>query len=413
MDISSLLEKINTGSLNVVVVGGGYVGLPLAISAHLAGYKVTILDTDPQKVDGINKGERPEDFPDCPIKATLDPSCQSNADVVLICVPTPINNDNTPALNALSSALNTFRTFCPMKPCLLCIESTVYPGYTDSIMESSLFHDVDNIVFAFSSERINPGTLFSELHNIPKVVGVPDKTEKSLSIACSFYKKLFKTVIPVSSSTEAEFSKLLENSFRAVNIALVNEFAIVCHKLGVDIREVIEAASTKPFGFTPFSPGPGVGGHCVPVDSYYLLWEGCRNGITMPLLEQAMRVNKQMPSYIVSRVREIDNIKDILVIGVSYKKDVPDLRESPALNIIKELDKYSYNVFYCDPLVPQLSLDNGKEMRSANLDRSFDAGIIVAEHSVFDWEQILENCSVVFDTRGVLSHLREEKIIRL
>jgi UDP-N-acetyl-D-glucosamine dehydrogenase len=388
----------------VVVVGGGYVGLPLAISAQLAGYEVEILDVDPVRVDEINSGIRPSGFPDCSVSATVNPCCQREADVVVICVPTPTDIAGVPDLSFLHSAVESFLGSSPKSSCLLSIESTVYPGYTMGLWSSVQ----GKALLSFSSERINPGTPFHELSTIPKVVG--GANEKSLQAATEFYSRLFRTVVPVSSPSVAEMSKLLENSFRAANIALVNEFSRICGVFDVDIGEVIEAASTKPFGFMPFHPGPGVGGHCIPVDPLYLVWAVQNRGEDMPFLRSAMKVNREMPHFVVSRARDIVPFGDVLVIGVSYKEEVPDTRESPALLIIAALHDAGYRVSYYDPFVPRLE---EADMESSNLERRFDLGILVTKHSSLNMSQVMSSCSVVLDTRRVLALDGDEKVVRL
>ncbi len=399
-----LESAIKDKSANVVVVGGGYVGLPLALLIKLAGYNVKVLDVDSQKVNEINAGVRPSDFPTCRVEATLDPSVQAQADVVVICVPTPLNPSRVPNLSALDSAVDSFSKHSRTLGKLLCIESTVYPGYTKKLYEK--IGDRCNAV-SFSSERINPGTPFSDLSQIPKVVS---GLGYGKSLAQAFYSRIFTDVVLASSPTVAEFSKLLENSFRAANIALVNEMSVVCNHFGVDISEVIKVAATKPFGYVPFYPGPGVGGHCIPVDPHYLIWASARKGVDMPFLQQTMATNESMPTYVVNRVRELTNGNDILVVGVSYKEEVPDMRESPALKIIAELRNSGYNVSYHDPLIPELK---EFELTSVNLDSTFDLGVVVTKHSGLNTSRLLEVCSVILDTRRVLLGSETGKVVRL
>jgi UDP-N-acetyl-D-glucosamine dehydrogenase len=393
---------------NVIVVGGGYVGLPLAISAQLVGHNVTILDTSKEKVKEIISGERPADFPKCNIAATTDPECQLNADVVLVCVPTPIDNEMNPSYVAIDSAVSSFLENCPNDDCLLVIESTVGPGYTQRLLDKV----PSNVTVVFSSERINPGTPFNELSNIPKVVGPADRQQKSLEIGVSFYQTIFNKVIPVESSTIAELSKLLENSFRAVNISFINEFSQACSVFDVNAKDVIDAAATKPFGFMRFEPGLGFGGHCIKCDPYFLINEVNKNFDSMPLLQSAMRINDCVSEYITSRVRRFlsPKRKSILIIGVTYKEDVPDTRESPSISLIEEFRSEGYNVSYHDPLVPDLQ---ELQMHSTELNRNFDLGIVAVKQSCLDISRIFHVCSKILDIRGTFPDMGEGKVIRL
>lgn len=379
--------------MNVVVVGGGYVGLPLAKLASLAGHEVVILDVDVERVKDINNK---------PVRATTDPVCQAEADVVLVCVPTPLTTQGLPDLTYLDSAVDSFFTHYS-DGCLLSIESTVYPTYTET-----LWNQIEgDYLLCFSSERINPGTPFSELPSIPKVVGAVN--EKSLEVAVGFYSSLFDDVVTVSSTTIAELSKLLENSFRAANIALINEFSTVCYTFKCDTEEVVAAASSKPFGFMPFHSGPGVGGHCIPVDPYYLLWMAKQKDCNLPFLEAAMETNRNRPSYVVSRVKEILTKGSILVVGVTYKEDVPDMRESPALEIINQLISAGYKVSYHDPLIPRLGWFN---LKNVQLEDMFDLGIVVTGHQCIDLDKVIEQCTLTLDTRTVFPQ-GHKKVVRL
>jgi len=390
---------------NVVVVGGGYVGLPLAILARQAGYNVTILDIDEKKVESINNGVRPIDFPDIKISATTDPLCQSNADVVVICVPTPTNKDLTPCLDPINSAIDSFKKY-RKSDCLLSIESTVYPGYTDEVVAS--LEGFDTVVF--SPERINPGTPFDSISKITKVVGGPYAS----TLGKDFYRKLFDSLYITDSFTVAEMTKLLENSFRATNIALVNEFAKACNVLNLDIWEVIHAAESKSFGYMPFYPGPGVGGHCIAIDSYYLIWAMHKYNLDLSLLQSIMDFNKETPSYIASRIKDLvlPNSK-ILIIGVTYKENVSDIRESPSIDIIAKLQEENYNVYYYDPLINRL---DDLEMTSSDLNESFDLGVLTVNHSCLDFGRLLKSCNKIFDLKNTkLSDINtiSGKVVRL
>src|SRR5436309_4523568 len=404
--IATLLTRIRNKQARVGVIGLGYVGLPLAVEFARAGFDVTGFDVDGSKVAEINAGR--SYIPDVPtdelaeavtagrLRATTDVTQRSEMDIADICVPTPLRKTKDPDLSYVVQALEGVAA--ALKPGqLVILESTTYPGTTDEVAlpmltEGGLKADRD-FFLAFSPERVDPGNPTYLTRNIPKIVGGhgPSSTEA----ATLLYAQIVSTVVPVSSTRVAEMVKLLENTFRAVNIGLVNELAMMCHKLDIDVWEVIEAAKTKPFGFMPFYPGPGLGGHCIPIDPYYLSWKARQSGFECRFIELAGQVNGSMPDYVVERiadalndVRKPINGSRIHLFGVAYKRDVGDVRESPALDILGLLTRRGAVVSYSDPYVPVVNHGSQTLHAIADADvlpRPPDCAVICTDHSCFEW----------------------------
>jgi UDP-N-acetyl-D-glucosamine dehydrogenase len=418
---AALARKIKSHQARVAIVGQGYVGLPLATEFAGLGFTVAGLDRDPNRVEKLNAASScTPDVSDLRLaalleskryEATADPDVLALADVVIICVPTPLRKSKEPDISYVVDAAHAvaarFR-----KGQLIVLESTTYPGTTQEIVLSLLEErgakvGVD-LFLAFSPERIDPGNRQFKVTDIPKVVG--GVTPQCTKMAALMYEQLGVPVMRVSNPTVAELAKLYENVFRNVNIALANEMAIICQHLGVSSREVINAAATKPFGFMPFYPGPGVGGHCIGVDPSYLTWKMRLNGYETQFSHFADEINRSMPAYVVDMVahalnqrRRSVNGASILVLGVAYKRGVGDTRESPALEIIERLQGRGAQVSYADPYVPHVSCD-GKQLEAvAATDDAIaaaDCVLIVTDHPEFDYQKVLETSKLVVDTRG-------------
>jgi len=428
------LDRIRSRKARVGVIGLGYVGLPLAVEFAHAGFDVTGFDVDAAKTAQINDGK--SYIPDVTeaqlaacvragtLKATIDMTGLGAMDAIDICVPTPLRKTKDPDLSYVVRAVEAVAA--SLKPGqLIILESTTYPGTTDEVVQpmleaKGLRADVD-FFLAFSPERVDPGNQHFTTKNIPKIVGGvgPASTEA----AAALYSQVVSTVVPVSSTRVAEMVKLLENTFRAVNIGLVNEIAQMCHKLDIDVWEVIEAAKTKPFGFMPFYPGPGLGGHCIPIDPFYLSWKARQSGFECRFIELAGHVNGSMPEYVVARV--VDALNDsrkpvngsrIHLYGVAYKRDVNDMRESPALDIIELLARRGAIISYSDPYVPTLkegthSLEALAEAEA--LHRRPDCVVLCTDHSSFDWEALVNSAIPIVDTRNALRAFSAPTIVRL
>jgi UDP-N-acetyl-D-glucosamine dehydrogenase len=430
----SLQEKISTRSLRVGVIGLGYVGLPLAATFVEAGYDVTGIDIDQQKVDSANRGESYiADISSITLRALLDTkrlhfttefAALDDIDAISICVPTPLRKTRDPDIAYIVSATQQVRAHLHHQQLVL-LESTTYPGTTSEVMlpelESTGLKLGVDFFLAFSPERIDPGNHDFTTYNTPKIVGgiTPACTE----LARAFYESAINTVVPVSSAGVAEMAKLLENTFRAVNIGLVNEIAIICEKLGIDVWEVIDAAATKPFGFTRFLPGPGLGGHCIPVDPHYLSWKLKTLDYTTRFIELAAEINSSMPHYVVNKIAEAlneqrrsFNAATVLVLGIAYKRDVSDVRESPALDIIQAMIKRKAVVLYNDEYVPSLKLPDRtihSQPLSGGLLQAADCTVIVTDHSYYDVPWIVDEARCIVDSRNMTRGYNDEKIYRL
>lgn len=419
---------MTSGSQRVVIVGQGYVGLPLAVAAAEAGHVVVGFDRSGAVVAALNAGESHiGDVPSSALgplvksgayRATLDPGAVAEADVVVICVPTPYHDDK-PDLTHMEAAAADIARHLRAKTVVI-LESTTYPGTTEELLlplleqGSGLRAGVD-FELAFSPERIDPGNPKYGLHNTPKIVG--GMTSVATDRAAAFYGSFVEVVHRVSGPKTAEMAKLLENTFRHINIALVNELAMLAEGLGVDIWEVIDAAATKPFGFMPFYPGPGVGGHCIPVDPMYLSWRVRQFGGAAKFIDLARDVNDAMPAYCVSRIQDLLNDRTkplrgsvIFVIGVAYKADISDMRESPALPLLEALLERGVEVIYHDPHVPSLRLEHTVLESVALTDErlaSADCVVVVTAHSSVDFGRVGEKAPLVFDTRNVVPSDRD------
>ena len=431
MRMSGILkEKIVSRKAKVAVIGLGYVGLPLAIGFAQKGFKVFGIDNNQQRIERLQKGESyitdvaSKEFVSFirneRLVVSTEPHCLAQADAVIICVPTPIKRKYTPDISYIVSAVRSVALH--LHPgMLIVLESTTYPGTTEELIQPELeksgllvgrdFH------LAFSPERIDPGNKNFSVTKIPKVVG--GITETCTGLTALLYGSIIKNVHPVSSAKVAEMTKLLENSFRIVNIGWINEIAQACHKMGIDVWEVIQAASTKPFGFMPFYPGLGVGGHCIPEDPLYLYWKAKRYGFNSKFIKLAADTNSNMPSYVVHRLEAFLSKPfakcKILVMGVTYKKDVKDLRKSPSIKLIEILKRHCRTDYY-DPLVPYLKIE-GINLESAPFEakiiKSYDCVVIAVDHSGVDYDLIRKNARHIFDIRNIYKNFKDIKIERL
>jgi UDP-N-acetyl-D-glucosamine dehydrogenase len=429
-----LSQRLSDGTVVYGVVGLGYVGLPLVIEMAKAGQTVIGMEINQEKVDAVNAGE--SYIPDVPgdelaalvasglIRATTDFSSASECDVVAICVPSPLDDMKAPNVSYMVAATESIAPH--IKPdTLVTLESTTYPGTTEEIVQPILERTGmvagTDFYLAFSPERVDPGNAVFTTHNTPKIVG--GVTPLCTEIATQFYATFLETVVPVSSTRTAEMTKLLENIFRCVNIALVNEMLVLSERMGVDIWEVVDAAKTKPFGFMPFYPGPGLGGHCIPIDPFYLSWKAREFDFHTEFIELAGKVNEGMPYYVVERLMSALNVQTkalsgsrVLVLGVAYKSDIDDLRESPALKVIRLLRSKGTETVYHDPYVGSLDID-GESVPSVELTADectrADAILIITGHSNIDYELVVSSGSLVFDTRNVLKGMTASNVVRL
>ena len=428
-----LLQKIESKTVQVGVIGMGYVGLPLAIEIASSGIKVLGIDVVESKVKQINEGRSyiPDVSPAAVsrhvqsgrFRAVNDFKILSSLDAIIICVPTPLSKTKDPDLSMVVSAVERIAEHLRPNQ-LIVLESTTYPGTTEELMlpkfEEAGLKVGKDFFLAFSPERVDPGNSVYNTRNTPKVIG--GITSNCLEVASKLYQHFIEKVVPVSSSRAAEMVKLLENTFRSVNIGLVNEVALMCDRLRVDVWEVIEAAASKPFGFMPFQPGPGLGGHCIPIDPLYLSWKLKTLNYRARFIELASEINADMPHYVVNKVNDALNafsksVKNskILILGVSYKKDIDDLRESPALDVIQLLQNRGAKVMYHDPYVPEIRLD-GTSLISMNLDqglRDADCAVIITNHSNIDYRKVVDASKVVLDTRNATKGIKSPRIIRL
>ncbi len=430
----TLKKKIATRSLRVAVIGLGYVGLPLAITFAEAGFHVTGIDIDSQKIENASRGE--SYIPDVSstslqalidtkrLNFTTDYAALDDVDAISVCVPTPLLKTRNPDISCIISAIQQVRAHLHPGQ-LVALESTTYPGTTDEVilpeLEASGLKVGVDFFLVFSPERIDPGNPHFNIRTTPKIVG--GITGACTALGQAFYEAAIEKVVPISSTRVAEMTKLLENTFRAVNIGLVNEIAIICQKLHINVWEVIDAAATKPFGFLPFLPGPGLGGHCIAVDPHYLSWKLKTLDYTARFIELAAEINTSMPHYVVDKIclalneqHRSFNGATVLVLGVAYKRNVSDVRESPALDIISTLMTRKARVIYNDEYVPLLALRDQalhSQPLSSGLLQAADCVVIITDHSYYDVPWIVRESRCIVDTRNMTQGYDDQKIFRL
>ena len=432
-----LLQKIKDKTAKIGIIGLGYVGLPLVCEFHKAGFSVTGLDIDQTKTDKLNQSKSYiKHIPDEKIQslalekrfqASTDFSLIGNLDCILICVPTPLNKNREPDMSYIISTAQEIAPYLT-KGQLIVLESTTYPGTTLEILApkleitSRLKPDSD-FYLAYSPEREDPNNKDYTTATIPKVIG--SETSKGLAIADALYSSIVQKTVLVSGTKVAEATKLMENIFRSVNIALVNELKMVFDKMNIDIWEVIKASSTKPFGYMPFYPGPGLGGHCIPIDPFYLTWKAREFGASTRFIELAGEVNTTMPNYVfnkiqfgLNRLNKSVNNSRILLLGLAYKKNVDDDRESATFKIMELLDHYGANVEYNDPYIPFIKARRehnqfkGKQSVSLDTIDTFDLVVILTDHSHYDYEKIVRTSKLIIDTRNACGKIKSDKIIK-
>ncbi len=431
-----LLEKIKNKNAVIGVVGLGYVGLPLAVEKAKAGYKVIGFDVQKSKVKMVNEGhnyigdivdsELCDLVKDGKLRATYDFSFVKEVDCIAICVPTPLDLYKQPDLSYVVNSSKSVAQYIH-RGMLIILESTTYPGTTEEVLkplfEASGLKCGEDFYLAFSPERVDPGNKKYKTKNTPKVVGgcTPDCTE----IAAALYRNVLEgEVYTVSTPAVAEMEKIYENTFRNINIALANEMAILCKRMGIDVWEVIDAAKTKPYGFMAFYPGPGIGGHCIPLDPFYLTWKAKEYDFLTKLIETSGEINDSMPEFVVENAMKLLNTKrksmngsKVLLLGVAYKKDIDDLRESPVLKVIEHLEKNGAEVYYNDPYIPSFK-HKGKEYKSIEINsmlQKVDIVIITTGHTCYNYQDIVNKADLLYDTRNATKNVKEhrEKINRL
>jgi UDP-N-acetyl-D-glucosamine dehydrogenase len=428
----ALQEKIGTRTARVGIIGLGYVGLPLAVEFAKAGFDVTGIDVSADKAARVNAGESYiGDIPTATIaeltqagklRATTDFSVVAELDTINICVPTPLRKTKDPDMSYIVSACQEISKYF-RRGTLVILESTTYPGTTDEVVLPMLSQgglEVGKDFFlCFSPERVDPGNAKFQTNNIPKVVG--GVTPACTEMGRIFYSQALQTVVPVSSTQVAEMVKLLENTFRMINIGLVNEIALMCSRMGINVWEVIDAAATKPFGFMPFYPGPGLGGHCIPIDPFYLSWKTKQAGIEARFIELAGYINGQMPHFVAEKVQNALNdagkpVKGsrIHVMGVAYKRNIDDMRESPALDIMLLLQKQGAELSYSDPHVPVLNIDR-LHLQSVAEEAAAEADcvVIITDHAAFDYDALVKRSKLIVDSRNALKGRPSNNIVRL
>lgn len=418
------IKKFNNKKAIIGIIGLGYVGLPLTLEYLTEGYTVIGFDIDQNKTDSLKNGKSyiehidvskiKDSYDKGTFLPTTDFSKANETDALILCVPTPLNDHREPDLSYVIGSLEALLPYLK-KGQVLSLESTTYPGTTEEELkpriENQGFIIGENYYLVYSPEREDPNNPDYTTRTIPKVCG--GTTPACMEIGTALYDKIIDTVVPVSSTQAAEMTKILENTFRAVNIALVNELKIVAERMGIDLFEVIRAAATKPFGFMPFYPGPGLGGHCIPIDPFYLTWKAREYGVATKFIELAGEVNISMPDYVISKVMDALNTKGksvngskILILGIAYKKNVDDMRESPSVELMKKLEEKGAQISYSDPHVPQFpKMRNYKfDLKSIELSpetlSKFDCVLVATDHDKFDWEMIEKNAKLIVDTRG-------------
>ncbi len=432
-----MLDKIQNKSIKVGVVGLGYVGLPLAVEKAKAGFKTTGFDVQSSKVDMINAGHNyigdvvQEDLAtlvkEGMLRATSDFSFIKECDFIAICVPTPLDRHQQPDISCVRDSSIAISKYLK-KDTMVVLESTTYPGTTEELIkpileEGSGLKCGEDFYLGFSPERVDPGNLIYKTKNTPKVVGAigADATE---CIAAMYKAVLSSEITVVSSPAVAEMEKILENTYRNINIGLVNELAKLCHEMKISIWEVIDAAKTKPYGFQAFYPGPGLGGHCIPLDPYYLSWKAREYGFHTSMIESSMMINDSMPEYTVERAGKVLNRfkkalngAKVLVLGVAYKQDIDDYRESPALRVIEELEKTGANVSYFDPYIPGYKY-NGKQYSgipslTADVIENSDLVVVTCAHSNVDYDFVQQHARAIFDTKNVMKNVKNRENIEV
>jgi len=434
--LEELKQRIESREARIGVIGLGYVGLPLALEFSKVGFEVVGFDVDLRKVESLGRGvSYIEDVPSSEVarivasgklRASADFGELSRCDVINVCVPTPLTKTKDPDVSHMAAAVGDIRKRLRAGQ-LVILGSTTYPGTTHElfvpILEDSGLRVGVDFALAFAPERIDPANKKFSVRDVPKVVG--GETPLCTELAAAVFRGVFEQVVMVSSTQCAEMVKLLENTFRAINIGLVNEWALMCHRLGLDVWEVIDAAATKPYGFMKFQPGPGLGGHCIPVDPSYLAWKMKALNFPARFIELATDVNGRMPEYVVERVTDLLNEERmavngsrILIVGVAYKADVSDVRESPALDVIRLLAEKGAEVSYHDPHVPELAIE-GRQYKSVDLSAEGMAGadlaILITDHSAVDAQRVVDGCQRIFDTRNATRNVRSgrEKVRKL
>lgn len=433
---SNLIKKLLNKTATLGVVGLGYVGLPLAVEKAKAGFKTIGFDVQESKVEMVNRGENyigdvvNEDLQEIVriglLSATTNFEEVAKADCVCICVPTPLDEHQQPDISYVKASAESIVPYMH-RDMLIVLESTTYPGTTEEllkpILETSGLKCGEDFYLAFSPERVDPGNLIYKTKNTPKVVG--GITPKCTDVAAILYESILEAPIHrVSSPAIAEMEKILENTYRNVNIGLVNELAILCNKMGINFWEVIDAAKSKPYGFQAFYPGPGLGGHCIPLDPYYLSWKAREYGFHTSMIESSMIVNDRMPEYcaerankILNRFKKAMNGSKILVLGVAYKQDIDDYRESPALRVIEALEKEGAEVLYYDPYITEYhehgKVKKGESKLTAELIKSADLVIITTAHTFVDYHFIQKHANVIFDTKNAMKDVKNRENIEL
>lgn len=438
LDFTALLAKFANCNATIAIMGMGYVGFPLALATHAKGFNVLAFDIDAKKVEMLNAGKSylkgiTDDAINGMVKegrfsATCDATALRAADALIMCVPTPLTKNREPDMSYVVATTETIVS--QLRPGqLVVLESTTYPGTTTELLkpmlESTGLVAGEDFFIAFSPEREDPGNGFYSTHSIPKVVGADD--DKSRALAIALYNNVVTQAVPVSSSATAEAVKLTENIFRSVNIALMNELKIVFEKMDIDVWEVINAAKTKPFGFMAFYPGPGVGGHCIPIDPFYLTWKSREYGMPTRFIELAGQINERMPDYVISRLREgLDkhhrkgiNGSRILVLGIAYKKDVDDMRESPSMFIYEKLLHYGAVVEFHDSVIPVIPHTREHDalagLKSVPLTKeqlaTYDAVVIATDHSAVDYDFLVANSKLVIDTRNATDNVKDKTYV--
>jgi UDP-N-acetyl-D-glucosamine dehydrogenase len=434
LDFDALLKRLTACDGTIAIMGMGYVGFPLAIATHAKGYHVLAYDVDTQKIEklnastsylkGIDDSAVAEMIGTKRFTATADARALAKADVLVMCVPTPLTKHREPDMSYVVSTTETIAAH--LRPGqLVVLESTTYPGTTTDVLKPMLektgLKAGEDFFLAYSPEREDPGNGFFSTHSIPKVVGADD--DKSRALAMALYGNIVTQAVPVSTSATAEAVKLTENIFRSVNIALVNELKIVYDKMGIDVWEVIDAAKTKPFGFMPFYPGPGVGGHCIPIDPFYLTWKSREYGMPTHFIELAGQINHAMPDYVIDRLRQgLDthykkgiNGSRILILGMAYKKDVDDMRESPSQILYEKIEALGAHVDFHDSHFPEIPFmrDHPKLQgrKSVAIDAknlaTYDAVIVATEHSAVDYDFVAKHSKLVVDTRNAMRNVAD------